>query len=316
MNMQNKIENDINKPTELDFFRFVYERQLIWYKRFILKQNRPWTKDQTLQRYKIINMYRELDKCTIYLVNKLKDIKDRKSVLINVIFYRFFNLYNLYEDLNIPPFNEINDELKFELIKRFNNLKESRPIFNNAYLISSGGRGIKHINVLENLANLDLNKLIEDIDNSKTTEESFSYIIKIPMVGPFLACEIWTDLTYFNWFKLGWNDNDFVNIGPGAKWGLEILYGKISKKELRIKLYQLRDMQRKIFSKFEDEIPWEKIAFKEASSNYPYLSITNIEGALCEFRKYWRISHGEGRRKYFVPFEIKFDMITNKDLFF
>ncbi|PIN93379.1 hypothetical protein COU54_03200 [Candidatus Pacearchaeota archaeon CG10_big_fil_rev_8_21_14_0_10_31_24] len=59
-------------PIELDFFKFIYKRQLIWYKRFVLHQKPPWIFDTILQKYKIINMYRELDKCTIYLIKQLR----------------------------------------------------------------------------------------------------------------------------------------------------------------------------------------------------------------------------------------------------
>src|SRR3989338_4341272 len=106
------------------------------------------------------------------------------------------------------------------------------PIFNNAYLICSGGKGVKHVNVLNGLVELDIKNIINQIDESKTPEESFAVLTNLPLVGPFLACEFWTDLTYFKFFKQKWSDDDFVNIGPGAKWGLEILYhSKLGKKE-------------------------------------------------------------------------------------
>ncbi len=291
-------------PSELDFFQFVYKRHLIWYRRFILKQPSPWTDDPVLKTYKIINMYRELDKCTIYIINKFKNVKDRKTVLLNVIFYRFFNLMNLYEDLRIKPFSIVDEGLKDELLLKFNHLKERRPIFNNAYLISSGGKGVKHEHILENISQINLDLLVNKIDNSQTPEESFSYLITLPMVGPFLGCEIWTDLTYFKWFKQNWNDNDFVNLGPGAKWGLEILYGKLSKKEFNEKLYHLYDLQKKILpivhQQLGERLLWQEIAYKQAYSNYPFLSITNIEGALCEFRKYWRLNDGKGKKRYYL----------------
>lgn len=276
---------------ESEYFKFIHERQLIWYKRFVLKQDPPWTDDKILKTYKFINMYRELDKCTIYIINKLKNIKDRKTLLLNIIFYRFFNKFNLYEDLGVEPFSEVN---KAQLAERFERIKrKGLPIFNNAYLISSGGTDKKHINILNNLEKLQLDKLIEMIDKSKTPEESLEVLQKIPMVGPFLACEIWTDLTYFKFFKQNWSDDDFVNIGPGAKWGLEIIYNKLNKKQLNERLYHLHELQKQILTE------WKKIAYKQAYSNYPFLSITNIEGALCEFRKYWNIKHGKGRRRYF-----------------
>ena len=285
---------------ELEFFKFVYKRHLIWYKRFILKENPPWTDDIVLQTFKIINVYRELDRCTIYLLRKLKDIKDRRTLLLNIIFYRFFNLDNIYEDLGIDIFSDINEDI----IVKFDNLKsQGRVIFNNAYIISSGGTGKKHVNVIKHLSSVDIDALINKIDGSKTPEESFDYIKEIPMVGPFLACEIWTDLTYFNFFKQNWDDNDFVNIGPGAKWGLELLYGKITNIELKKKLYHLYSIQNEILPQvhimLNEKSPWNDIAYKTPYSNYPFLSITNIEGSLCEFRKYSNISRGKGRRKYF-----------------
>lgn len=290
-------------PAELDFFQFVYKRHFIWYKRFVLKQQFPWTDDPVLKTYKIINMYRELDKCTIYLINKLKNIKDRKTVLLNVIFYRFFNLMNLYEDLGVEPFSVLDGELKNKLLRKFNELKKNRSIFNNAYLISSGGKGVKHEHILENISWINFDLLVNNIDASQTPEESFSHLVALPMVGPFLACEMWTDLTYFHWFNQNWTDNDFVNIGPGAKWGLEILYGKLSKKELNVKLYHLYDLQKEILpivhQQLGEKVSWAEIAYTEAYTNYPFLSITNIEGALCEFRKYWRLKDGKGKKRYY-----------------
>ncbi len=295
-------------PTELDFFQFVYKRHLIWYKRFMLKQEAPWTDDPVLKTYKIINMYRELDKCTIYIIDQLKNSKDRRTILLNIIFYRFFNLMNLYEDLEIKPFPSLDKSLKKELITKFNELRKTRPIFNNAYLISSGGKGIKHEHILNNISRIDLDLLIKSIDVSQTPEESFSHFVKLPMVGPFLACEMWTDLTYFNWFKQKWTDNDFVNIGPGAKWGLEILYGKLSKKQLNERLYYLYKLQEEILPTIHqtvnEELSWEEIAYKQAYSNHPFLSITNIEGALCEFRKYWRLKEGKGKKRYFKEYQV------------
>lgn len=292
-------------PSEQQFFTFIYKRQLIWHKRFILKQKPPWTQDKVLQTFKFINMYRELDRCTIYIINKLQHIQNRKQLLINIIFYRFFNLDNLYKDLGIEPFPAIDEELKNKLIGKFNELKKTGPIFNNAYLISSGGSGVKHINILNNLAKLDIKEMITKIDDSKNPEESFSLLKEIPMVGPFLACEFWTDLTYFNFFKQGWTDDDFVNIGPGAQWGLEILYGRLSGKEMMEKLYDLHEKQKEILPNIHrdlnEKLSWQQIAYRGAYSNYPFLSLTNIEGALCEFRKYWNLSHGKGRKRYYKP---------------
>lgn len=294
-------------PLEQQLFQFIYQRQLIWYKRFILKQAPPWTEDPILQKYKIINVYRELDRCTIYLLNVLKNIHDRKALLLNIIFYRFFNQDQLYENLTIIPFSKLDPQRTEKIITGLETRKkQGYPIFNNAYLISSGKQGQKkHVSILHNLQTLDLTKIINHIDVAQTPQQAFSILCTIPMVGPFLAGEIWTDLTYFPFLHQGWTDNDFVEIGPGAQWGLEIIYGKNKKAELNEKINHLYHIQTAILptihTTLHQPLPWQEITYKKAFSNIPFLSRTNIEGCLCEFRKYWNISHGRGRRKYFHP---------------
>lgn len=295
-------------PLEHQFFSFIYQRQLIYHKRFILKQPAPWSNDPVLSTFKIINMYRELDACTIYIMQKLRNIKDRQTLLLNFVFYRFFNQRNLYEDLNIEPFNQLNEEIKKQLLFSFEERKQQgSTLFNNAYLISSGKEGQKkHISIINNLQKIDWQSLIKRLDCAENPEKSLQVLQTIPMVGPFLACEIWTDLSYMRFFKQGWTDNDFVNIGPGAKWGLEILAGKkLSKKEQQEILNHLHKLQETvlpmIYQELHQHLSWEEIAYKEASSNVPFLSLTNIEGALCEFRKYNRLHQGLGKRRYFSP---------------
>jgi len=65
---------------------------------------------------------------------------------------------------------------------------------------------------------------------------------------------------------------------------------KLNQKEQKEKLKHLHTIQREILGEIHKELGeslnWKSIAYKNSFSNYPYLSITNIEGSLCEFRKY------------------------------
>ena len=129
-------------------------------------------------------------------------------------------------------------------------------------------------------------------------------IKKIPSVGNFLAYEIWVDLTYFNFFKSFWTDDDFVNIGPGAKWGLELIYNKkLNNKEQIEKIYDLYNIQKFYLDEIQKEnYTWKNICYNKCFSNSPYLSIRNIEHSLCEFRKYLRLKMGLGKRRYYNIF--------------
>jgi len=291
---------------EEEFFEFIFERQLVWYNRNI-KNTKSWTHDKTLQKYKFCNCYRELDKGTQYIINKLKTEKSRETIFQNVVFYRFFNKFNLYEDLDISLIENWNKERIKELIKRFDYLRsQGKTIFHDAYLISGNKtKEPKHIFILKVLESSFSNKktkeIIKGIDNCKTPEESMQVIKKIPKVGDFLAYEIWTDLTYFNFFKRKWTDNDFVNIGPGAKWGLELIYEKkLSNKEQLEKINHLHKVQKQFLEKIKkNKLSWKDISYKDCFTNSPYLSLRNIEHSLCEFRKYLRLKEGKGKKRYY-----------------
>ena len=303
-----------NKRYE-EYWRYVVERQRIWYKRFILNEPYPWTLDPILQKYHFCNNYRELDKGTIYLIDKLTPFKtDREKVLFNVVMYRFFNSYGFFDKINGPL--TPNNYEPYEFIKILDELiSKGESIYSPAYvvcppIIKPDYRAkSKHVQLAFILKVLSekINELIVKIDSAKTPKDSFEILLKeIPGTNRFLAYEFWTDLTYFNFFKQGWTDNDFVNIGPGARWGLNIIMGKDTKDYLlsqedylKLILY-IRDSMPKMLEQLGLIEEWLEISYKQAYSNVPYLSLRNVEHSLCEYRKYWRIKNGRvGRRRLF-----------------
>ena len=295
------------------FWKFVVERQNIWYRRMILKEEYPWTDDPILQKYRFTNVYRELDKSTHYLLNFLSPLKkDRKNILFNVLIFRFFNSYGFFDKigsmLHVEKYNP------FEFIRKLDELKRKKiKFFNNAYLIPHPSirkdyrPGDKHVQLAFcfDAVKEKIDMLIARIDDVKTPGESLEIIKQIPGVGSFLAYEVWTDLTYFKWFKQRWSDNDFVNVGPGARWGLNIMVGKdtpkfiLPAKEYEKLVFKLRDEMQPALKKLNLLNKWMKIYYRHAFSNKPFLSLRNIEHSLCEFRKYRRLSKGVGRKRLF-----------------
>ena len=45
-----------------EFFDVMLERMLIWKRRFIDEQNRPWSNNNILNKFKFTNVYRMLDR--------------------------------------------------------------------------------------------------------------------------------------------------------------------------------------------------------------------------------------------------------------
>src|SRR3990167_9532028 len=81
----------INEEEIKNFFHFINERQEIWYKRFINKEDPPWTNDKILQKWKFCNVYRENDSGTIFLQENILNTKSDIELLFKIIVYRIFN---------------------------------------------------------------------------------------------------------------------------------------------------------------------------------------------------------------------------------
>lgn len=278
------------------FYTFVFKRQEIWHKRFILKKSYPWTKDLILQRYKFCNVYRELDKGTQILIESLSGYR-KEDIILNVILYRFFNVRNFFKvvgnNLQVVNFDRLKLERVLDLAK-----DRGEKLFRDAYQTGNKNYNIdyrlgeKHVQ-LTFLAEeiVDRMDYLLDLFLSDNWNLVLNGLISFDNIGNFMAYQILLDLSYFKIYS--WTDNDIVVVGPGAVGGLEAIF-----KNSRVKdIYLLRDLQEKRFNSLG--LPFKDIAYKKAFSNFPYLSLSNIEHSLCEFRKYINLKAGKGRRRLY-----------------
>ena len=300
---------DTNEMIEA-FFAFVYERQLIWHKRTILHLPAPWTEDKILQTYKFCNVYRQLDAGTLAISKYLQAEYSPEQKLFNIIAYRFFNRRNTIEHLfggflNPQTFNFSSYE------QRFDKIKQKENIFSNAYLISSHPYNPKyrpqekHIQILLMLNDLRIQmpNLVKDLKEHKAQEGLNIIQSYVHMAGPFLAGQILLDATYAENI-VDYTANDFLVVGPGAHWGLNIIFNKkLSPREAAEKCRFLYKIQAENFEKLKQQKHknWLDICWQNNQyPNYPYLCLHDIQNSLCEFRKYWRLLNGEkAKKRYF-----------------
>lgn len=292
------------------FFEFIYNRQEIWYKRNILRLPQPWSNDEVFQTFKFCNVYRELDGGTLALTKYLAQPLSPEQKLFNIIAYRFFNRRDTIEKL----FGGLLDPNNFDLKayeKRMDKIKESESIFSNAYLISSHPVNQnyrpkdKHVQVLLMLDNLR-SKLAEMIKvmQSHSPQQGLTVIRDyVKMAGPFLAGQILLDATYAGNI-VDYNSNDFLVVGPGAHWGLNIIFDKkLDQLSAHEKCRFLHANQKEEFAILKENTgkDWFAVRWQNPSyPNVPYLSLHDIQNSLCEFRKYWRIKGGEkAKKRYF-----------------
>lgn len=308
----------INEDNERMFWTFVTERQNVFMKRFVDRLPPPWTADPILLNYKFTNVYRELDYGTVYLISEIlqKTQYSFADRLFNVLVYRLFNKVETHQKLGFlfwDSYDPLDVGLKLKMIK-----ESGERIFTNAFLTVGMKKAAKSIrnssSEIENLtegliAGIAGNKDIAvSVENATSMEEVWKIVDAIPGFGGFLAYEVACDLNYPPFQRFSWDS--FVNIGPGARKGLRILYPKVEEEEMNITddsdntMYKMDGYNWRI----SDLHHYQKISFAkynlENNQDMRYwqgknLSLRDIEHSLCEFSKYYRIKQRTGHTRRF-----------------
>lgn len=294
------------------FFEFVFDRQAVWHKRTALGLPAPWTDDEVLQNFRFCNVYRELDGGTIAIGKYLTQPLPAEQKLFNIIAYRFFNRRDTIENLFGGLLSEQNFDFK-TLEKRFDAKKEEGNIFSNAYLITAHAYNPdyrpqdKHVQILLMLNDLrfKLEDIIKNLRESAPQEGLKIIAEAVSSAGPFLAGQILLDATYAQNI-VPYTANDFLIVGPGAHWGLNIICGRVlNKKEADAECRKLWQMQPQAFAELKQttDKDWNEVRWQsESYCGGKYLCLHDVQNSLCEFRKYWRLKQGENaKRRYFKP---------------
>jgi hypothetical protein len=267
-----------------DFFKFIQERHYIWFDRFILKNEAPWTLDPILNVYKYTNVYRELDRNTVWflinIVNNPQMSMDAK--VFNTFVYRLTNNPELIKEAGGLPNtlehasdflnNLIDAEVLFKLT--------GKTVFTNAYFIRPTQ---PKMNKLEGYVKNIFSKLLEDIETLSnylffgSPKEFMTYVTSYTAVGDFIGYELYCDYVHLG-AKFGFND--FVNTGPGAELGLMRVFGK-TPKGTPAKVRAIKELSKE-FPKYimETGLPF---AFLDPNLE---VNLRLIEHSLCEYHKY------------------------------
>lgn len=303
----------MNIPNALKFFSFIYERQNIYHKKEVLNLPPPWTDDEILKRYHFCNVYRETDRSSRYLIETVLN-KDYHPIMkfFNIIAYRFFNQVGLFDKIFEEPLHPL--RFDFTSLEKLldDKIKNNVQLFNTAYVTCGRAynknyrKNDKHIQVL-----LILNYLAGKIKESSSFVEKIQIVGKpyqaidilkdIHGIGDFIASQIMVDLTYTRFFLHKFTSNNFCIIGPGAVGGIQQIEPDIPISKMKEYCLRLRDMQEDMFNRLKEETgkDWLSIHYKDAYCCTPYLSAMDMQGCLCEFRKYHKWPTESCRRRYY-----------------
>jgi len=292
------------------FFEFMHERHLIWYRRFIKNFPREkWTKDHILKTTKYTNVYRQLDRGSLWFIKnimnpylKLKKGKKKKKAFKNfvwqTIIYRLCNRIETFEEVGIPDYYNFDPEEFYGRLKAITDRGQS--VMTSAHLTCPTPKGLKKYEGYL-LAIFDLYKKLDfickELKNADSAEKIFLIVKSIHCVGGFIAYEVYCDFCYA---KIGgFTTNDFVNVGPGAREALKLLYPSTkSQFAAEERLRQLHHNQNKHFKHLGIKFRW----YNGYEPVKDQLSLRSIEHSLCEYSKYWLQTRNLGKKRMiFLP---------------
>ena len=303
-----------------EFFDVMLERMLIWKRRFIDEQNRPWSNNNILNKFKFTNVYRMLDRSSQWQIQHILLDESVKGVNLvwKLMVYRMFNNPETFEKglkfwkNGIPDYKDYDVNEWYEFIQ---GIKESggNP-FTNAYLTNSASypgltRVESYTQKILPILHKSVPELYELMLKAKKPEEIIDFLTSLPSCGMFMAHEYYQDFTYIaifrddNFFKF--TQDDFTNVGPGASLGIRLIFPKLKGKGQKQGIYWLKEFAEEELEKARvrlgvDSVPyiqWNKKKGEFEITNKCNISLHQIEMWLCEYQKYWKMCIGEGKQR-------------------
>ena len=298
------------------YWYWIVERLNIWHKRTVLKLPFPWTVDPILRDNKFTNCIRDLDKGTVIYIREILsrmddykvDLVERaKEVILNTQIYRLFIKLSTWRMINFLPLDEFPRYWNIVKDKLRRARKNNEIIFHAAYMVpnmrNANSDERTKSNKLENAICVcdSFYKHIDDTYNYVTThsmKDCMSYLTHFSGVGDFTIYEWLCDwgcaYRHIRHPFVSWTDDDYVNVGPGNRVGIELIFpnsGGLTNVELNIYLRATWKYYMKrygIYDRFVELLPeWL----------HGDITLRVIEHSLCEFQKYMAEYYGIGKCK-------------------
>ena len=261
-----------------DFNNYMIERHSI-YERRAEGQPYPWTDDPILKEYSFCNVYRELDRVTIWIRENWREpYADHPNLPFAMAMARQINWPDTLQEIGFPE--HWNPERIKAIMQGRLNRKEK--VYTGAYMLTGTLGGTKVEQTIDKILTPLYEMPPRIINNS--LEETWKRYLPYPGFSGFMAYEVVTDLRHTKHLENAEDIMTWANPGPGAKRGLNRIHGReleksIPRKQLISEMKELLDVCNMA------PLP---------------LEMRDIEHCLCEFDKYERVRLGQGkpRAKY------------------
>jgi len=284
------------------FWRFITERQQVWYRRIVEEQQPPWTDDDILEEYRFTNVYRELDPGTQYVIQYILEADaSRQDKIFNVMLYRLIGRLETHDFLGFQSLDDFDAaEFEAQLKHRRDHLEET--VFTGAYMVSGYnqmGSSDKVENVTALFDELTADpEFFDQVLTADSLEDAYDQIRAQNGFGNFLSYQVLVDLlypvdAYDGESVLPFSPDDWSSPGPGAQKGLKQLVTEFNGFDRLAVMRWLRQHQQEEFDRLGLDFPF----LETEEGDRLELSLANIQNCLCEFYKYHKILHSNGRAR-------------------
>jgi hypothetical protein len=273
------------------FFYFVDERHKIYLRRQA-GQPKPWTADPILREFYFTNVYRELDKTTVWFRENVRDpLRDDPRVVFATVAFRWFNLIATGEVLKEHGWLTEWDEpaVLAELGAR-RDLGEQ--LFTGAFMINSPPGEPKLEAICQRISNVwSRRKGLTMLARSwMRMAEAHTDLKRYDGLGGFMAYEIVCDLRYTSILEHASDTYIWSNPGPGAIRGLYRVLGREIKNKSNAACPPVP-------KDWEQQTRQLLALLQERHPTYPPFEMREVEQVLCEVDKYVRLLLREGKAK-------------------
>lgn len=287
---------------------------------FAARPDGPLTDDPVLQQYRFCNVFRELDRVTVWIRRNIQEpFADHPDLWLMLAIARYINwpptlqfLMNRGEakcDFNAWPNNEGQGLPHFAFSpEALGNALDhwsatGAKVYTGAYMIraeSNPNAEWYSWTKQQYIARIVIGRLWEDRDvltralnvPGQTIQNVHGFLTAKRYIGwgPFMAYQVCVDLRHSRYLRDAPDINTWAALGPGSRRGLNRLAGR----PVDFNLPQQRGLEEMISLWEEQEArraPW-----------VPPIELSDIQNSLCEVDKLLRARSGEGRpRAMYVP---------------
>lgn len=249
---------------------------------------KPWTGDPILQQYRFCNVYRELDKVTVWIAKNWRmPHRADPELWFAMTVARLVNWPDTLQHLGYPvPWRMQN------FIDCMRDRMEQGKAWGGAYIVSTNGNKMdKELYIASRVLNpLWTNRKTIDLiyQQTSTTLAGFhNELTKFDGLGSFLGAQVIADLKYVKPLSQAKDWHTWAASGPGSRRGMNRLLGQPIDTPCTEALWLAR------LQTARDELN----RHLHHGAQMAELHAQDVQNCLCEWDKYERVRLGEGHPK-------------------